>query len=227
TADIKVDEFLQKRLKEEFPNDQILSEETENTVTNYTGRVWIIDPLDGTKLFTDKIPYFSINVALCLNGIPILGVAGTPTENKIYFAEKNKGAFVKQNNKITKLSVSKVNEVSESILITNNYNKKRPFDYILSNFKVKEHLTRSAFGILLIASGKAELFIHPGHHFKKWDTCAPQIIVEEAGGKVTDLLGNSLNYKQKESIWKNSVVVSNGIIHDKVIDEIKSMKQLD
>jgi len=224
TADIKVDEFLQKKLKEKFPNDQILSEETENTINNYSGKVWIIDPLDGTRQFTQKIPYFSINVGLCLNGTPILGVVSSPAKKEIYFAENNKGTFVKTNDEVIQLSVSKINKISEGKLITNIPDKKqRPFDYILHDLNVREKLPMDNFGSLLIAAGEAEFFIHPSRNLKKWDTCATQVIIEEAGGKITDLSGNPLDYKQESLKWENSVVISNGIMHDKIIEEIQKL----
>jgi 3'-phosphoadenosine 5'-phosphosulfate (PAPS) 3'-phosphatase len=72
TADIEVNNFLHKKLQEAFPGDQILSEETPNTLHSYRGNVWIIDPLDGTKNFTEKSQYFSINIGLCVDGLPVL-----------------------------------------------------------------------------------------------------------------------------------------------------------
>jgi 3'(2'), 5'-bisphosphate nucleotidase len=224
TADIKVDEFLHKRIKEEFPNDQILSEETEDTVKNYSGNVWIIDPLDGTKQFTEKNQYFSINIGLCIGGIPTWGVVISPARNEIYYAEKNNGSFRRKNGVNEKLQVSDVNKLSDGRLVTNIPDgKQRKFDHVIEALNVKERLPISSWGVLFIASGEAEMFIQPSFNLRKWDTCGPQVIIEEAGGKITDIYGNSLNYKQQSTKWENSVVVSNSKVHPELIEEIQKL----
>lgn len=222
SADLAVDAFLQTQLKKHFSEDQILSEERADEVEDYTGRVWIIDPLDGTKQFTEKKPYFSINVACCFDGIPILGVVSAPMEKNIYYAEKGKGSFVLNQDTEQQNNVSSVDILEDARFVTFlQDDKAREFDTIVNSFQVKQRMPISNFGVLHIAAGDAEFYMHASGNIKKWDTCAAQVILEEAGGKVSDLDGNMLDYTQESFRWERSVVMSNGVLHEEILDKVK------
>ena len=143
-------------------------------------------------------------------------------QGRIYFAEKNSGSFRRKKGVDEKLQVSDVTKLTECRLVTNIPDgKQRTFDHVIEALKVKERLPISSWGVLFIASGEAEIFIQPSFNLRKWDTCSPQVIIEEAGGKITDIYGNSLNYKQQSTKWENSVVVSNSKVHNELIEEIQ------
>lgn len=108
SADLKSEEYILKRLSEEFPKDSILSEE-KGFVGNNTSRIWMVDPLDGTKDFKNRGTGFSIMIGLCQDGKPVLGVVYAPAKNLIYFSQEGHGAFLRYNGKDHKLSVSSKN----------------------------------------------------------------------------------------------------------------------
>lgn len=224
-ADIESDNYIRKALQKEFPRDSILSEENENTPLDYSGRVWMVDSLDGTKDFINKGTGFSVMIGLCENGKPILGVFYAPMCNLIYYAEEGKGAYVKKESVSSEIHVSSIEELQESRLITRFlHGEERPLDKMINNIQVKEKIPESSVGIKLgkIASGDAEIHINSNFRASKWDTCAPQIILEEAGGVITDFEGNTLDYKQPSLKWEKSFVASNNIkLHKKIIEEIK------
>lgn len=223
-ADLESDGFIRKRLKEEFPDNQILSEESEETVLNFEGQVWMVDPLDGTKDFVNKGNGFSVMIGLCENGVPVLGVVFAPTRNLLLYAEKGKGAYSEKDGKKTRLQVSGISTLEKSRMVVRIiYGETRPLDAMISKIKVKKEIPEVSVGLKvgIIAKGDAEFNINTNFRASKWDTCAPQVILEEAGGKVTDFDGKQLDYKQSSPKWEKSYVASNSLFHEKIIDFIK------
>lgn len=226
-ADLKSEEFILHQLKQEFPKEMILSEETKEKPSRRYKKVWMVDPLDGTKDFKNNGSGFSIMIGLCIDGVPHLGVVYAPAKKTLYYAEKEKGAFMEKDGKIQKLHVSKLNFLNQAKIVTRfDQGESRPEDKLINYLNVKGRILESSVGLKLglLALGKAEFHINTNLRASKWDTCAPQIILEEAGGKITDLKGNPLNYKQKENKWLGLFVASNNFIHDKVIKKINKFK---
>jgi len=223
SADIESEKYILKRLSEEFPNDSILSEE-KGIINNTSSRVWMVDPLDGTKNFKNRGIGFSIMIGLCQDGKPILGVVYAPAKDLLYFSQKGHGSYLRIKGKDHKLCVSTKKFMKEAIMVTRiSSGERRAEDELEESFDVKEKIPESSVGIKLglIASGKADFHVNTNFRANKWDTCAPQIILEEAGGKITDLKDHSLNYNQSETKWLNSFVASNKILHKPILKKIE------
>ena len=114
-ADNEADKYLSSFLGGEFTHDGWLSEETIDTYDRLEKtRVWIVDPLDGTKEFIKKLPEFCVSIALTENGIPVVGVIYNPFSDEMFYAQKNKGAFL--NGK--QINITSTNALSEGLLVT-------------------------------------------------------------------------------------------------------------
>jgi 3'(2'), 5'-bisphosphate nucleotidase len=223
-ADLKSDEFIRGRLAEEFPDDKILSEENKDVPLDYSGRVWMVDPLDGTKDFVNRGTGFSVMIGLCENGVPVLGVVYAPAKEMLLYAEKGKGAYYEKRGRKKRLQVSDTPTLEESGMVTRiAYGEPRPLDEMLAKLNVACEIPEVSVGLKLglIAQGTAEFNINTNFRAGKWDTCAPQIILEEAGGKITDFDGKPLDYKKSSPKWERSYVASNSRLHEKIIDFIK------
>ena len=123
--------------------------------------------------------------------------------------------------------VSNVSKLKNSTMVTRVKDiEKRRGDIFERLFKVKKKVSESSVGLKLglIGRQKADFHIHANSRAGKWDTCAPQIILEQAGGKITDIYGKKLNYGQTNNNWKYSFVASNNILHDKVINKTKKIQ---
>ena len=227
-ADRTASEIIVSGLQNEFPNDGILSEEKPDTNRRLSKkRVWVIDPLDGTRGFIDKNGDFAVQIGLAENGESILGVVFLPVKNDLYFATKNVGAFVAKNDENpTKLNVSNKTDFSEMNLAVSRNHRSRNMNRVMQDFGLKNEIRRGSVGIKigLIAQQICDLYIHFSPRTKHWDTCAPEIIIEESGGKLTDLFGEKIIYNTKDVQNHNGVLASCGIeAHEKTVKNLKPL----
>lgn len=222
-ADRESDNLIREQLSKEFPNDLILSEENDNIPDDYTGRVWMVDPLNGTKSFIKGKDTFAVVIGLVENGVPIFGCVNVPAQNKSFYAEKGKGSFQKVNGKFEKIQSSTIHEIQKSRLITREPSGDiRPIEEKLNQIPFAKKIEEgSGAKLCSIASGEAEAHINTNFRAGKWDVLAQQVILEEAGGVVSDLDGNPIDYKKESVNLERSFVASaNKELHEKIIQEL-------
>jgi myo-inositol-1(or 4)-monophosphatase len=208
-------------IRSECPDHQILSEET-GKLPKDSDTTWIIDPIDGTVNFAHGIPLNCVSIGIEHGGEIVMAAVYNPHLNEFFFAEKGKGAFL--NDK--KIVVSSETQVIKSCLVTGF-----PYTYInLPNgpLEIFERFIRkgvpvrrlgsAAIDLCWVAAGRFDGFYE--HKLEAWDSAAGYLVVEEAGGKVTDLDGN------KFSVYQHKVLATNGKIHDEMLEVIHDKKQL-
>jgi 3'(2'), 5'-bisphosphate nucleotidase len=226
-ADKEADDFIRKSLHDLFPNDLLLSEENPILPQSYTGRVWMIDPLDGTRGFTEGRDNFSINIGLVENGVPISGFVSIPAQGKIIYAEKMKGSFEKRGDQFHIIHTSDVKEIKNACLIKRETRGDiRLIEEKISILQFFKKITGGSVGdkLLKIASGIADTHINTNNRICKWDTAAGQIILEKAGGVISDLDGKPIDYKADGVLLGRSYVASaNANLHAKVIAELQKL----
>lgn len=222
-ADFKSNEIIKKILSK--TDYSILSEEdiddpkrlSENTI-------WVIDPLDGTSDYIDKTGEFTIMISLIKNNEPILGVIGWPTEKTLFVAQKGSGAFRYSNNEWIKIYVSKISDLSLCRTVGSRHhltNKEKNFIKKLGIVNFTS--IGSSLKVGKISSGEADAYITTTDKMKEWDSAASHCIVHEAGGKMTDMLGNDISYNNKDVYHHNGILVTNGLLHDKIVKEFKKL----
>ncbi len=200
-------------IKQNFPDHFILSEEVGELKQDSEYK-WIIDPIDGTVNYANHIPICCVSIAIEKNGKMIFGAVYNPFMNELFFAEKNNGATL--NNK--KITVSEKTEVKSSCLVTGF-----PYTYLDSSngpLQVFEKLIRkgipvrrlgsAAIDLCWVAAGRFDGFYE--HKLSAWDSAAGFLIVEEAGGMVTDLKGVYYNPYQP------GIIATNGKIHNELVN---------
>ncbi len=208
-------------IKNDFPGHFILSEEAGAIIMDSEYK-WIIDPIDGTVNFANGIPFCCVSVGLEHNGKLLMGAVYNPLMNEFFFAEKGWGASL--NDK--KIHVGNKSSVIDSCLVTGF-----PYTYIdepNGPLEVFERLIRkgvavrrlgsAALDLCWVAAGRFDGFYE--HLLNAWDSAAGTIIVEEAGGKVTDFEGNPY------SVYQPYILATNGKIHDEMLSVISNQKVL-
>lgn len=226
-ADRKSSELIVAHLENTFPLDGILSEEEIDTdVRLFKKRVWMIDPIDGTQGFVEKKGDFAVQIGLTEDGEPVLGVVFQPINDRLYYATKNDGAFIVENSGAPqRLKVSDHTDFAAMTLAVSRSHRSPRMTKLVEHFGFKGEFQHGSVGLKvgIIARQEADLYIHLSPRTKFWDTCAPQIIIEEAGGKLTDLFGERIVYTIKDVQNHNGVLASNGASHEKTVEKLKPL----
>lgn len=215
-ADKEINSYLVEKVKEVFPDHSVDGEEEGFGESNY---VWVCDPVDGTAMYARGIPTAVFSLALVVDGSPIVGVVYDPFCDNLYTAVKGMGAF-KNDEKISVNSYLLSDKESVSNL---DIWPEAEYNLIETIKKLGEKTYFVGIGSVIhagmcVADGKFNLAIFPGTKHKNCDIAAVKIIVEEAGGIVTDLFGNEQRYDQDIK----GAIISNKEVYQEVLDVIKN-----
>ena len=214
-ADKGVQNFIQKALKEKYPEIQFLGEEKNNDGIDFSGLVWVLDPVDGTTNLIHDYRRSSISLALMENGRTVLGIVYQPYTEELFYAEKGKGAFLNGQ----QIHVSRAQAMDECMFAfgTAPYEKEKYgeecFRKIYGVFMDSQDIRRSgsaAIDMAETAAGRIDGFFEP--KLSIWDYAEGRLLVAEAGGRATDYEGNELG-----NAMKSSVVCANPVIHELLI----------
>jgi len=222
-ADLKSNEIIKSILSR--TSHMVLSEEDKDDQKRLSEEtIWIVDPLDGTSDFIDKTGEFTVMIALVKKGKPVLGVINWPTENTIFAAQKDKGAFRYSNGKWEKISVTQISDLAKCRTVGSRHHLSEKEKKFIKNLGITDFTSiGSSLKVGKISSGEAEAYITFTNKMKEWDSAASYCIVNEAGGRMSDMFGNDIHYNNKVVNHKNGILVTNGIIHDKIVEEFKKL----
>lgn len=214
-ADTAINSYLINKVKETYPSHSVDGEEEQFGESNH---VWVCDPVDGTAMYARHIPVAVFSLALVIDGVSIVGVVYDPFTDNLYTAIKGEGAY-KNNQPISVSNIPLDNMKSVS-----NFDNwpSSPYNIfpIIADLGKKTYFVSIGSVIrscMCVACGEFNLAIFPGTDRKNCDIAAVKIIVEEAGGKVTDFFGKEQRYDK--SI--NGAIISNGLVHEETIKTIE------
>ncbi|HEX8846484.1 MAG TPA: 3'(2'),5'-bisphosphate nucleotidase CysQ [Pyrinomonadaceae bacterium] len=223
-ADRAANELIVSALRREFPNDGILAEESVDTERRLSlRRVWMIDPMDGTNGFIARDGDFAVQIGLAVEGRSVLGVVYQPLPDVLYRAVEGAGAWIERKGfEAERARVSDRSGLAGVRLAASRTHRSPRMDTVVRSFGIKEEVRRGSVGIKvgLIIERQCDLYIHLSPRTKQWDTCAPEIILREAGGRMTDLFGGPLAYNHPDVQNRNGLVASSGALHDRVIEKL-------
>jgi 3'(2'), 5'-bisphosphate nucleotidase len=214
-ADRLANVYIIEQLQTVFPDFGILSEESkDNPVRLEKPFVWIIDPLDGTKEFIKRNGEFTVNIGLVENGDPRLGVIWVPALADLYFAAEGLGAFYERPGQpALPIHCSTRSKIEEMILMKSRSHAGEKEALLIEKYKFTAVRTSgSSIKLCLIACGEADVYFRFGPT-SEWDICAANCILEQAGGKLTDCLGNPVLYNRPDPLNRNGFIGSNNTIH--------------
>lgn len=218
-ADREASRIIVEGLAKLFPADAILSEEETDELNGRLAseRVWIIDPIDGTSGFIKKDGDFAVQIGLAENGEATVGVVYLPAHQILYFAAKGQGAFkIERDSLPVRLNVSDATDLSQLNIAVSRDHRSPKMTRIIQDLGLRKEIGRGSVGVKIgmIAEQTCDLYIHLSHRTKFWDTCAPQVILEEAGGRITDLFGSPFRYDLGNVLNLNGILASNGAAHE-------------
>lgn len=215
-----VDKTSEKKLidgiEKIIPGSSYMAEESgiQNNNSDYK---WIIDPLDGTTNFIHNLPHYCISIALQMDGKLVAGWVYEICTDEMFTAIKGEGAFLNKK----RIEVSKTTELEQSLLATGfpvtKYEKLNQYmeltKYMIENSRGLRRFGTAAYDLCLVACGRVEAYYEPG--LSPWDVAGGAIIVEEAGGKVTDFKGGD------EFLENATILATNSYIHSSILSQIQ------
>jgi myo-inositol-1(or 4)-monophosphatase len=215
-ADKKSEELIIGGILGRYPTHSILAEESGATQPGAPVN-WIIDPVDGTTNYAHGYPFYCVSIAVEEHGEVTCGVVYDPVRDEIFSAARGAGAFCNGE----RLQVSEVDRLSQALLITGfPYNFRERLDTVIDQFRrfmIASQAVRrggsAALDLCYVAAGRLDGFWEL--NLQPWDTAAGRIILEEAGGHVTDFGGKAFSIYQKE------ILATNGRVHEEMLAVLK------
>ncbi len=216
--DIKSEKIILDFIKLHFPNHTILSEEVGFIGNNNSKYMWVVDPIDGTMNYYHGMNPYRVGICLLEDKKPILNVLYNPTKNEMYVAQKGGGAFL--NDK--KITVSDNADLKNSVVMFHLSSKEEPR---IRTMAVLEKVFQASMQVRMygsslsqmsyVASGKFDVYFNVS--LKPWDILPGALLVEEAGGKVTDIKGGEITHES------TSVIATNGKVHDQMLKLLENI----
>lgn len=232
-ADRAVNELIVRALREEFPEDGVLAEESVDTGRRIgRERAWMIDPIDGTKGFIAGTGDFCVQIGLAVGGRAALGILYAPATDVLYWAARGHGAWVvrptseaDRSLKAGRLGVTGETELGRMRLAESRSHRGPRMESVVEVLGVRAEVRSHSVGIKvgLLVEKQADLYIHLSPKTKQWDTCAPEAVLAEAGGRMTDVFGGPMLYNTPDVLNRNGLVASNGAAHDEVIARLRPL----
>jgi 3'(2'), 5'-bisphosphate nucleotidase len=222
-CDRRSQEIILEHLHKAFPTDALCAEETTTKLAPETGkRVWIVDPIDGTRGFARKNGEFSVMIALVEDGRLEVGIVAQPALGRLTYATRGQGCWRRDGGEPIRCAVSGAAEFGQATLTqshSKDKSKKTPVVAALGPAKVIE--TYSA-GVKLaqVARGEADIYVNDYDKFHDWDIAAGHLLVSEAGGEVTDFRGEKLVYGLPGAWQSHGLVATNGRLHAATLAKI-------
>jgi 3'(2'), 5'-bisphosphate nucleotidase len=218
-------ELILSHLHRAFPQDALCAEEKTEELEGvpHTGpRVWVVDPIDGTRGFARKTGQFSVMIGLLIEGQPVVGVVMEPAQDRYTYAWLGGGCWTKVGDGTSvRCSVSSRANLSACVL-TQSWSKpgqkSRPVQALGPKRVVETY--SGGVKLALVARGEADVYANTYEKFFDWDICAGHVLVTEAGGQVTDLSGGAIAYQAADFGQARGLLATNGHIHDESLKRL-------
>lgn len=207
--DLQVQEYMKEELRKLYPQIQFMGEEKDNSEIDFSGAVWILDPVDGTTNLIHDYHHSALSLGLCVGGRMEMGFIYQPYTDEMYWAERGKGAWVNEE----PIHVSAADTLERSLVAVGTcpYNHDlaeenfRLFKEIFLNCSDIRRCGTASLDLAYVACGRTEAYFE--RILKPWDFAAGLLLVQEAGGTVTDFSGNPVDPTKPSGI-----LAGNGVI---------------
>jgi 3'(2'), 5'-bisphosphate nucleotidase len=223
-ADHAANRLIVDRLAAAFPDDVILSEELPDDGTRHgAARVWMVDPIDGTRDFILGQPGFAVMIGLCVGGRPTVGVVSQPATGKTYSGVLGDGAWIETDGGARHpLHTSTLAQPPGIRLVASKSHRTARIDAVRRALFIEDEMNIGSVGLKigLVAEAARDLYVYTGGRTKVWDTCGPEAVLHAAGGRMTDVDGLPLDYTAIDLFNRRGIIASNGPLHDFVIGAI-------
>ena len=206
TADLEANRIIHEAIAKNFPNDGWLSEEDQDDARRLSlSRVWVVDPIDGTKEFIEGVPQFAISIGFVVDGLPQVAIVFNPAKDRFYQAAAGRGAFLNG----AAIRVTGRAEINGAQLLVSRSEPQKRFQVFVDRCAIRP-VGSIAYRLAKIAGGDGDGTL-TFRNIYEWDICAGVLLVEEAGGKAVDGDGNLLMFNREPAKHKGVVAANPGL----------------
>lgn len=227
-ADRAADRLIAAGLRAAFPGDGLLTEESDDDLTRLDrDRVWIVDPLDGTTEFIAETGDFAVQIGLARDGQPVLGVVCQPTDGQLLYAVANHGAFRVINGRTARLGVTHQATPAKMCLIASRSHYSAFVESARQILGIQSTRRMGSVGLKIgmLSRGLCDLYVATTVS-REWDVCAPDAVLREAGGRLTNLCGEELTYNKPDVTACTGLIGSNARAHDQIVEALAPLRHL-
>jgi 3'(2'), 5'-bisphosphate nucleotidase len=221
-ADRQSQEIILAHVRGVFPQDALCAEEETPTLAGaaHTGaRLWVVDPIDGTRGFARKMGEFSVMIAFVDGGMPAVGVVLEPAQGRLTYAVRDGGCWKRDGGVAAPCRVTATTTLAAAVLTQSRSSDPQPVQLVKPARVVETY--SAGIKLALVARGEAALYVNTYRKFSDWDTCAGHILVDEAGGRVTGLAGQELRYGLPGARQEHGVLATNGPLHEAALAALR------
>jgi 3'(2'), 5'-bisphosphate nucleotidase len=225
-ADHRANEYIVSELRRAFPTDGIVAEESpDKSEAARFERCWYVDPLDGTKEFVARNGEFAVHIGLAIGGEAVLGVVLKPADGKLYSGTVRGGSTLEWKGTSHALQVSDRSEPTDLRLLVSRSHRSRKTAEIQRLLGITQVIESGSVGVKcgLLAEAVADLYLHPSPQSSRWDSCAPEAVLRGAGGRLTDVFGNTYRYDGSEIENPRGLVGCNAVAFDRVLEVLRQV----
>jgi len=223
-ADREANELICRALSKSFPSDAIVAEESvpegadEVRALTQQARVFFVDPVDGTREFANRNDEFCIMVGLAQDGVAVCGVVLEPTTGRAYCGSVKTPGFVESRDGARRRLVPSTEAVAIRLVCSRSHQPRIATD-TAGGLQIAQTLRCGSVGlkVAMVARGDAEVYVHGMRGIKLWDTCAPDAILHSAGGSLTDLAGDRIDYQKPTLGLERGLAASTGVLRERLI----------
>jgi 3'(2'), 5'-bisphosphate nucleotidase len=223
-ADLLANRIIVDGLRRRFPAYGLLSEESRDSAGRLShDRVWVVDPLDGTREFMAGIAEYSVMIGLAVEGAAVLGVVYCPADGVLYSGVVGEGAWEQRGGSQHAL-VMPDGSAARLRLVGSRSHPDERLVRIQAALGITDVRPSGSVGVkcALVARGECDVYVHPVPYLKEWDTCAPEAVLRGAGGVVTDCTGGGLRYNKPDPVQPAGIVATSYALLPSVLDAVRS-----
>ena len=225
-ADTRANTYIVEQLRNAFPADGVVAEETEDKSDGLRGgRCWFVDPLDGTKEFIAKNGEFAVMLGLAIDGVSTLGVVYQPDRDKLYAGVVGGVAYLEERGERREMVVTDVDDPRKLELVVSRSHRSKRIDEVMRKLGITRERRSGSVGLKigLIAEQRADLYVHMSDKSSQWDACGPEAVLKAAGGRFSDLGGHAYQYGGTDMRNNRGILACNAAAYDAVLPVVREV----
>jgi 3'(2'), 5'-bisphosphate nucleotidase len=227
-ADRRADQLIRDGLSAAFPDDAILSEETPDDLSRLgADRLWLVDPLDGTRQFVDAVPEFAVMIGLAIRGRPVLGVIHVPPERRTVFGAEGFGVELLDAQgwrPLAPLTERIPSERGPIVTLSRSHAGSRTRD-VARRLGASRIVASGSVGrkVVLVLTGEADVYVTLGRRSRHWDACAPDALMRLAGGVFCDVRGRAVSYNTEATTNRSGMLAARRGLLERTVEAIAAV----